>query len=211
MKTLIKFACLTLLLTAQPGLCDEKDKKPAEADKPVAEEKATEKKAVVKTTPVKVRDITLQVPETWETAPNTSSMRLATFAIPAAEGDAEKGELTIFSFGQGGGDVGSNLSRWVGQFSGDGRAAKTVKGKAGDSDYYLADISGTYNKPVGPPVLRKTKPAEDYRMLGVILIVKDKGVYFLKMTGPDKTIKAQATAFRKSFGGDEKAEKEYEI
>ncbi|APZ93803.1 hypothetical protein [Fuerstiella marisgermanici] len=199
MKTLITFACLALLITACPVFGDEKAKKPAE-----------EKSAAVKTSPVKVRDITLQIPETWETSPNTNSLRLATFAVPAAEGDSEHGELTVFSFGQGS-DVGSNLTRWIGQFSAEGREAKALKGKAGDNDYYLADISGTYNKPVGPPVLQKTKAAENYRMMGVILIVKNRGVYFLKLAGPDKTIKTQADAFRKSFGGDAKTEKEFEF
>ena len=48
-------------------------------------------------------------------------------------------------------------------------------------------------------------------MLGVILELEDKGVYYLKLTGPDATIKAQADAFRKSFGGDAKSETDFEI
>ncbi len=163
MKTLTTFTCLALLITACPVFGDEKAEKPAE-----------DKSAAVKTSPVKVRDITLQIPETWEASPNTNSLRLATFAVPPAEG-------------------------------------KALKGKAAGNDYNLAAISGTYKKAIGPPVLQKTKPAENYRMMGVILIVKNRGVYFLKLAGPDKTIKTQADAFRQSFGGDAKTEKEFEF
>lgn len=164
-----------------------------------------------KVTEVKLKDLTLKVPETWKSVPSASSMRLATYSVPAAEGDKEEGELSVFNFGGGGGDVASNLSRWIGQFGGEGRSSKVTKGKAGDNEYYLADISGTYNKPVGPPILRKTESAPGYRMLAAIVVLEEKGVYYLKLTGPDATIKAQADAFRASFGGDAKSETDYEL
>lgn len=164
-----------------------------------------------KVTEVKLKDLTLKVPETWKSVPSASSMRLATYSVPAAEGDKEEGELSVFNFGGGGGDVASNLSRWIGQFGGEGRSSKVTKGKSGDNEYYLADISGTYNKPVGPPILRKTESAPGYRMLAAIVVLEEKGVYYLKLTGPDATIKAQADAFRASFGGDAKSETDYEL
>ena len=173
---------------------------------------AEDKKAAdAAATEVKLKDLTLKLPATWKVAPSTSSMRLATYMIPAAEGDKEGGELTVFNFGGGGGDVASNLSRWIGQFGGEGRTSKLTKGKAGDNEYYFADIAGTYNKPVGPPVLRQTEEAPGFRMLGAIVVLEDKGVYFLKLTGPDATIKAQLEAFRESFGGSSKTETDYEI
>ncbi len=57
--------------------------------------------------------------------------------------------------------------------------SKSVKGMAGENEYVLVDISGTYNKPDGPPILRKTKAVPAYRMMGVILVLKGKGVYYL--------------------------------
>lgn len=164
-----------------------------------------------KASEVKLKDLTLKVPAGWKLKPSTSSMRLATYTIPAAKGDSDSGELTIFNFAGGGGDVGANISRWVGQFSGEGRTVKVTKGKAGDNDYYFANIAGTYKKPVGPPFQRKTESAPGYRMAGVILVLQGKGVYYLKLAGPDATIKAQADTFRKSFGGSKKSETEYEI
>lgn len=192
---------LFCLMTIAFGAATDADEKNSAADK----------KASAAVREVKHKDLTLQVPATWTASPNASSMRLATYSIAPAEGDEEPGELTIFNFGGGGGDVGDNLSRWIGQFGGDERKSKVTTGKANGNEYYLAEISGTYRKPVGPPIRRQTKDVENYRMLGVILMIEGKGVYYLKLTGPDATVRAQAEAFRKSFGGDSKSEQDYEL
>lgn len=163
------------------------------------------------TTAVTLRDLTLQVPKSWKEAKSSSSMRLATYEIPPVKGDPESGELTVFSFAGGGGGVGANIERWIGQFDGKGRTSTVTKGKAGDNVYYLADIAGTYNKPDGPPFLRKTKPAPGYRMLAAIIQLEGKGVYYLKLAGPDATIKAELEPFRKSFGGDKETEEPFEL
>lgn len=158
-----------------------------------------------KTTDVKLRALTLKVPATWKQVPSQSSMRLATFQVQAA-GDGMPGELTIYNFPGGGGSAEANISRWIGQFESKGRESKVTSGKAGKHDYIFLDASGTYNQPIGPPIRRQSKPVPNSRMLGVILTL-DAGVYFLKMTGPDETILAQADALRQSFGGDVATEK----
>lgn len=162
-------------------------------------------------TTVKLKDLTLQLPKSWSESDLKSSMRLATYEIPAAEGDKEKGELSISTFPGGGGGVDQNLARWVDQFDARGRTSVIKKGKAGENEYYIADLSGTYKKSVGPPILRKTEPAPGYRMLAVILVMKNEEVYFLKLTGPDKTVKAQAETLRKTFGGASAGEEAYEL
>lgn len=165
-----------------------------------------------KTTEVKLKDLTLQVPDTWKTAEG-SRMRLATYAIPKVEGDDDDGELSIFNFGGGGGGLSDNITRWIGQFDGDGRESKITKGMAGENEYVFVDVSGTFKKPKpgSPPFRQETIAAPGYRMHGVILVLKDKGVYYLKLAGPDKTVKAAAADFRASFGGDSKSEKDFEI
>jgi hypothetical protein len=45
-------------------------------------------------------------------------------------------------------------------------------------------------------------------MLAVILQL-DEGVYFLKLTGQDKTVKAQSQSLRDSFGGTSESEEEH--
>jgi gluconolactonase len=194
MLNLLKTLTIAVLLSVGLGV--------TAADEPA---KAGDTKAV------KLKDLTLQLPRAWSESDIKNSMRLATYDIPAAAGDKEKGELAISTFPGGGGGIDANLARWVEQFDGKGRMTAIRKGKAGENEYYVADISGTYNKSVGPPILRKTQPAPGYRMLGVIVVLKNEEVYFLKLTGPDATVKAQADALRKTFGGNSAAEENYEL
>src|SRR4051812_22502423 len=77
-------------------------------------------------------------------------MRAATYALPAAKGDSEDGELAVFFFGQGqGGSAQDNVKRWVGQFSQpDGKpsdsVAKTAEKKVGQGlKATFVEVSGT--------------------------------------------------------------------
>lgn len=159
---------------------------------------------------MKLKTLTLTVPATWKESDVQSSMRLTTLDIPAANSDSGKGELAVFNFSGGGGGLKQNIERWIGQFGAEGRESKVVKGKAGDEEYHLLELSGTYNKSVGPPIMRKTEAVKGYRMLGAIVPVGSE-VYYLKMTGPDAAIKAAAKDFRKSFGGSMKSEEVVEL
>jgi gluconolactonase len=125
------------------------------------------------------------------------------------EGDKEPAELAVFNFGAGGG-VQANIDRWVGQFLPENRQAKSTQGKCPLGEYVLVDVSGTYRKPVGPPIQGRTESVPGSRMLGVILSVEKKGLYFLKLTGPEKTVAAAATALRTAIGGKMQDEKPYE-
>ena len=197
-RMLILTACVAVALTSA-----------ARADEKAAKE--TGEKATVETVEVKLKDLTLNLPKSWSQSDVVNSMRLATYDIPAVEGDEGKGELAVSTFGGDGGGVGPNIERWVGQFEADGREVTIKQGKVGETVYHVADISGTYLKPVGPPILRKSEPTKGQRMLGVIVQLKGKGVYFLKLTGPDKTVKAQAEALRASFGAKSEGEEDYEL
>lgn len=197
-RMLILTACVAVSLTSA-----------ARADEKAAKE--TGEKAAAETVEVKLKDLTLKLPKSWAQSDVVNSMRLATYDIPAVEGDEGKGELAVSTFGGDGGGVGPNIERWVGQFEADGREVAIKQGKVGETVYHVADISGTYLKPVGPPVLRKSEPTKGQRMLGVIVQLKGKGVYFLKLTGPDKTVKAQAEALRASFGAKSEGEEDYEL
>ena len=165
----------------------------------------------VETVEVKLKDLVLNLPKDWAASDTVNSMRLATYDIPNIKGDKDKGELAISTFGGDGGGVSANLERWVGQFDAEGREVTIKKGLVGENAYHVADISGTYQKSVGPPILRKTTAAKGYRMLGMIVQVKGKGVYFLKLTGPDATVKAQADALRTAIGAKSEGEEDYEL
>jgi hypothetical protein len=156
----------------------------------------------------------LYTPKTWKKGQPGNTLRLAEFSIPPAEGDKEPVELTIFSFGSGGGGgIQANVDRWINQFQSDGRKVKITKAEGHQGLYVYVDLQGTYNMPDGPPILQKTKPLPNARMLGVIIGIrweeageagdvpeKKSSVYFLKLAGPEKTVTANEKAFRQAFG-----------
>ena len=168
--------------------------------------------ATAKTREAKLGALTLKVPETWKESPGDGGMRAGQFELPAVEGDREAAELIVYYFGPGGaGGVAANLKRWIGQFASEGRNVKLTQGKQpGGKIYTLADVTGTYNKSVGPPVAQKTKPMPGARMIAAI-IETSGGPYFLKLTGPEKTVTASTGPIRASFGGDAGAETEYKL
>ena len=174
---------------------------------PAADKKKPAKEA--KPRVVKLRDITLSVPTDWKQEKPRSNLRAGQFSLPPVKGDKDAAELAIFFFGGAGGGADANIRRWVGQFQSKGRVMKAYQGTSPQGAYLVLDLTGTYNKPIGPPIQRKTKPMPGARMLAVILAVKGKGNYFLKLTGPRKTVTAAEVAFRKSFGADPKKEKAY--
>jgi len=164
--------------------------------------------AADKTKKVMAKDITLNVPTTWKQSPASNNLRTAQFAIPKVEGDRDDAELVVYFFGGAGGGVNANLERWSGQFQPGGKKQKIYKGESKQGEYYLLDITGVYNKPIGPPINRQTNPTPGYQMLAVVLMVKDKGNYFLKLTGPQKTVAAASKALRVAIDADLKKEAE---
>jgi gluconolactonase len=161
-----------------------------------------------KTKSIKAGGITLKVPETWKEKESTSSFRAAEVEVPGSGDDKTPGELVVFHFQGGGGGVQANVDRWIGQFEADGRKVKVFEGKSAQGAYTLVELTGTYKKPIGPPIQMKSKPMPGWRVLGVVLQTADGGPYFIKLDGPDKTIAAVADDFRNSFGGNSKAETE---
>ncbi|MEM7393098.1 MAG: hypothetical protein AAF492_12205 [Verrucomicrobiota bacterium] len=151
---------------------------------------------------VQVDELKLKIPDTWTQEQVRSSMRKAQFKIPAPDGKADQtGELVIFHFGvRGGGPVKANIDRWIGQFEKDGRKVSQEDGESTNGKYSLVSIIGTYNKPFGPPFAQQTKPAPGYQMLGAIINTPNKGNYFLKFTGPEKTVTAAEKDFKAAIG-----------
>jgi gluconolactonase len=158
---------------------------------------------------VKLDTLTMKVPASWRQVTPTSSLRLGHFELPAVEGDKEPADLGIFKFGAGGG-IKENVERWINQFDPAERKSNVTKGKSPQGEYVFVDISGTFNKTIGPPIQGRTQKAPGYRMLGVILVAEDKGYYFLKLAGPHKTVTAAADALRTAFGGDAKMEQPFD-
>ncbi|MFQ5732989.1 MAG: hypothetical protein ACE5KM_13695 [Planctomycetaceae bacterium] len=173
---------------------------------------SADKTAEPKTREVKVDALKLTVPVAWKQMKPSNRLRKAQFEVPAVKGDAGNVDLVIYEFSGGGGGVGANITRWIKQFQAKGRKAKITRGEAPQGRYVFVDITGTYNKPIGPPIRRMTKALPDARMLAVILVVtKARKVYYLKFAGGAKTVSANAAAIRASFGADASKEKELKL
>lgn len=162
---------------------------------------------------VEAGDLKLSVPGGWKQQQPSNNLRLAQFAIPAVDGDAAGTELVISP--PIGGSREANIARWVDQFEAEGRELVMSQGKCPQGEYVLVQLSGTYKKSIGPPILRKTEPAPDYKMHGVMLSVekdgKSAGNYFLKLTGPANTVAANEESLRAAIGADKTKEEKYEL
>ena len=128
----------------------------------------------------KVDDVVLRVPTAWKKETPKSKMRALQFSIPPVSEDSGPAELAVFNF-RGGGTVNQNIERWIGQFDPQGRQAALFEGTAQSGRYWLADISGTYNQSVGPPILRKTEKRPGSRVLAAIVVTKAGKVLYLKL------------------------------
>jgi hypothetical protein len=138
---------------------------------------------------VKETSIVWKAPEAWTVVNHPSPMRLATYRIPKAEGDAEDGEMTVTRVG---GDVQSNIQRWSKQFEG-APAPKTSERTAGDMKVTIVELEGTFSGMAMPGQAAAT-PKSDYAMLAAI--VEGTGdPHFFKLTGPKKTVEAARGGF----------------
>jgi hypothetical protein len=140
--------------------------------------------------------LTFQAPGSWKSSKPSSSMRRAQLSVDPVEGDTEPAELVVFSFPGGAGTVEANIERWRGQFR-DGEnkppkiESKTVKGK--NVDVTRVETAGRYVAPEFPGSSKAVnKP--NFRLLGAI-VQTDRGAFFLKMIGPDRTMLAARSAF----------------
>lgn len=169
---------------------------------------AGEKTADSQTRSLTVGDLKLTVPGQWKQVKPASRFRIAQFQIPAADGEKDPVDYVVYYFEGGGGGVGANVRRWIGQFEAQGRRVKVTEGKSPQGPYIVVDITGTYKKPIGPPIRMMTQRLPNARMLAVIVGVQEKRkVYYIKVAGGAKTVTAHAKAIRASFGGNAAKEK----
>lgn len=144
-----------------------------------------------------VNGLASQVPASWMATQPTSTMRIAQFALPPANG-AEAGELAVFYFPTGqGGSHDANIQRWSSQFSGDdGKpvAPKVTIEKSGDTEISLVELNGTYARGVG---MGPTGDAKSGQSLLVAMVETNVGRITLQMYGPAKTVAVHRDGFIK--------------
>ena len=143
-------------------------------------------------TPTSAGGIRWTVPARWNVGADRP-MRVGTYAIPAADGDAEGAECAAYYFGADqGGDVQANVERWATQFEGVTGRVQTTSEIAGMKVTNVL-ITGTYLAPSGPMMQSQGKK-ENYRLIGAIVGAPEGNVFF-KCTGPDKTVEAAKAEF----------------
>jgi hypothetical protein len=137
-------------------------------------------------------ELRFKVPEGWTVEKPTADMRFAQYKLPKAAGDSEDALLIVYYFGPGqGGPAQANIDRWVGQIKQpDGQESKdkakiealTVNGLHVDT----VDVLGNYSGGMSPDSAPADKKAI-FRLRGAV-IETPKGSYFVKLTGPEKTV-----------------------
>ena len=148
--------------------------------------------------------VKLTAPNQWQRKQPRTSIVEYEFAVPAAEGDATDGRLTVMAAGGG---IEANIDRWYGQFTQpDGGStrerAKIKKQMIGGEEVHIVDLSGTYKDQAGP--LAPTTERPKYRMLAAIIPVKGAGTYYFKFYGPERTVTGQEKAFLSMIEGLER-------
>jgi len=142
--------------------------------------------------------LTFTTPEGWRQSAPASSMRVAEFTLPRAAGDAEDAILIVYYFGGQGGGVDANMQRWIGQMQqANGQpssaSARKESRKVNGLAVTLVDVSGTYVAEMSPgAATRNTKP---HFRLRAGVVETPKGPYFIKLTGPEKTVTKWDRAF----------------
>lgn len=127
----------------------------------------------------KDKEIAWDAPSSWQTMPNASAMRKATYKI------GDDTELTVSAAAGG---VEANVKRWAGQF-GDA-APKTEKRKVNGLDVTIVEIKGPYQGMGGPK-------KDGYMLLGAVVDGGGQMQTFFKMTGPEKVVSGARPDFEK--------------
>ncbi len=144
---------------------------------------------------VEARGLSFEIPTTWKTRKPSSQMRVLEISIDPVRGDDEPALIAIFAFPGGAGSVSANVQRWQSQFTDANGANPAIKSETvdatGGQKVTFVETAGRYRTSFPNQV-----DEEGYRLLGGILPTNNVG-YFIKLVGPDATVKAARPAFKK--------------
>jgi hypothetical protein len=152
------------------------------------------------TQPVELLGMRSVVPAQWQAQQPESSMRLAQFAVPAADaGEGDGAEMVVYYFGPTqGGSLEANVERWQSQFTGpDGgrvepEITELTTPQGGGFEATLVSLRGSYARGVG------MGPADDAlpnRMLLAGIVETPEGKLYPQLHGPAALVAAQRPAF----------------
>jgi hypothetical protein len=145
-------------------------------------------------------NLQFQPPAEWTAEQPTSSMRVAQYRLPRAEGDSADATLVVFYFGQGqGGSVEANLDRWIGQVQQPDGSSSKSKAKIDNTTINrmpvtLLDVTGNYTESMTGGGGGGQQIQGLARMRAAV-IETAKGAYYIKLVGPEKTVNRQDANF----------------
>jgi len=137
-------------------------------------------------------ELRFKAPDGWIVEKPSSSMRVAQYKLPKAEGDKEDAALVLYYFGATqGGTAQANIDRWISQMEQPDRSASKDRAKTealtiNGLKVTTVDVSGTYTAEMAPGSGTFHNDA-NYRLRAAV-IETPKGNYFVKLAGPAKTI-----------------------
>ena len=137
-------------------------------------------------------DLHFKAPDGWVTEKASSSMRVAQYKLPKAEGDNDDASLIVYYFGAAqGGTTQANIDRWIAQMQQpDGSSskdkAKTETTTINGLKVTMVDVTGTYTAEIAPGS-GSFHNDTNYRLRAAV-VETPKGNYFVKLAGPAKTI-----------------------
>jgi hypothetical protein len=128
-------------------------------------------------------------PKGWKRVPPTSAMRYASYLIPPAAGEKEVAELNVFVLG---GDIDSNIQRWIDEFKGyDPKTLFRADRVVNDMTEAVVEIpKGTFSGG-----MNSDAESENFGLLGGIVVTPEGSSYFFKLTGPSATVRGARDAF----------------
>ena len=175
MKTALPVLVIALLLSISG--CSNKEKEAEISKQPALTQGAP-------ATASSAGGVSWTIPQRWKVA-GERPMRVATYMVPSSDG-GEAGECAVFYFGSGqGGDVRSNIDRWIAQFE---NPSKPVESTIESNGLKVTTVTttGTFLAPAGPMMESQGKKA-GYTLMGAIVEAPGGSVFF-KLTGPSATI-----------------------
>jgi hypothetical protein len=101
------------------------------------------------------------------------------------------------------------VDRWIGQFTGPGGksvedAAKTMHSSVDGIPLTIVDVSGTYAGSMMMPMQQSGSTKDHFRMLAAIAEAGN-GPWFIKLTGPERTVARWESSFQSFLKSIEQA------
>lgn len=152
------------------------------------------------TSQVPAGEVHYKAPDGWVVETPTSEMRRAQYKLPKVEGDGEDGMVVLYYFGPGqGGTTQANIERWVNQVKQPDGSPSTDKARTetltvNGLKVTTVDVVGNYAGGMSTDSAPKDNKSI-YRLRGAV-IETPKGSYFVKLTGPEKTVARWDQAFK---------------